>query len=170
MLFLRRTSVPKIPTLSIDINPSAGKRKFINVEKKAVKSCPQLKIIRIDMSVYFGSINHIKSHIHKIVKNEKIIHILIVSSGINFIDLTGAEVLKSENDRLRSIGGGIYFVGLKSSVHDFLVNTGYVKHIGYKHFFETKAQAIKGIYERLNLDICYSWQAKIFEECPSKPP
>lgn len=170
VLFLRRTSVPKIPTLSIDINPSTGKRKFINVEKKAVKSCPQLKIIRIDMSVYFGSINHIQSHIHKIVKNEKIIHILIVSSGINFIDLTGAEVLKSENDRLRSIGGGIYFVGLKSSVYDFLVNTGYVKHIGYKHFFETKAQAIKGIYERLNLDICYSCQAKIFEECPSKPP
>ena len=84
--------------------------------------------------------------------------------------MTGAEVLRNENDRLRSNGGGIYFVGLKSSIYDFLVKTGYVKHIGYKHFFDTKIQAIHDIYERLNLDICYSCKARVFNECPKNGP
>ena len=169
VLFLKRTSVPKIPTLSIDVNPSTGKRKFINIQKKAVKRCPQLKIIRIDMSVYFGSINYIQRYIQHIVHEEKIRHILIVSSGINFVDLSGAEVLIAENRRLKSSGGGIYFVGLKSSVYEFLVATGFVKHIGHKHFFDTKTQAIHEIYEQLNLDICYSCEARVFEECNQNP-
>lgn len=166
VLFLKRTSIPKIPTLSIDIDSSIDKRKFINIQKKAVKRCPQLKIIRIDMSIYFGSINHIQRHIQHIIQVEKIQHILIVSSGINFVDLSGAEALIAENTRLKSKGGGIYFVGLKTSVNEFLVNTGFVKHIGSSHFFETKKQAIQEIYEKLNLDKCYSCEARVFEECP----
>ena len=72
VLFLKRTSIPKIPTLSIDIDPKTGKRKFINIQKKAIKRCPQLKIIRIDMSIYFGSINYIQRHIQHITHVEKI--------------------------------------------------------------------------------------------------
>tara|TARA_R110002049_G_scaffold307590_2_gene508529 strand:+ start:1735 stop:3438 length:1704 start_codon:yes stop_codon:yes gene_type:complete len=168
VLFLKRTSIPKIPTLSIDIDPKTGKRKFINIQKKAIKRCPQLKIIRIDMSIYFGSINYIQRHIQHITHVEKIQHILIVSSGINFIDLSGAEALIAENTRLKAKGGGIYFVGLKSSVNDFLVDTGFVKEIGHNHFFETKEQAIQKIYEKLNLDICYSCEARVFKECSEK--
>ncbi len=52
---------------------------------------PQLKIIRIDMSIYFSSVNHIQKRTN---------HILIVASGINFIDLTGTEALISGNNRL----------------------------------------------------------------------
>lgn len=45
------------------------------------------------MSIYFGSVNHIQNRIAHIVENEKIYHILFVSSGINFIDLAGAEAM-----------------------------------------------------------------------------
>lgn len=165
VLFLKRTSIPKIPTLSIDIIPATNKRKFINIQKKPVKSCPQLKIIRIDMSIYFGSINYIQRHIRHITQVEKIQHILIVSSGINYIDLSGAETLMAENKRLKAYGGGIYFVGLKAAVKKFLIKTGFVKHIGHKNFFDTKKEAIEKIYQQLNLDKCYSCKARIFEEC-----
>tara|TARA_R110002096_G_scaffold78934_23_gene185539 strand:+ start:1667 stop:3397 length:1731 start_codon:yes stop_codon:yes gene_type:complete len=165
ILFLKRTSIPNISTLSIDTELSTGKRKFINIQKKPVKRCPQLKIIRIDMSIYFGSINYIQNHIHHIIKNEKINHILIVGSGINFIDLSGAEAIIDENIRLKNIGGGIYFVGLKSSVYNFIVRAGVVKAIGLNNFFETKREALKELYTRLNLDICYSCDARVFEEC-----
>jgi SulP family sulfate permease len=168
VLFLKRTSIPKIPTLSIDVIPATNKRKFINIQNKAVKSCPQLKIIRIDMSIYFGSINYIQQHIRHITQVEKIQHILIVSSGINFIDLSGAETLILENKRLKANGGGIYFVGLKASVMKFLINTDFVKNIGLNYFFETKREAIAQIYQKLNLDKCYSCKARIFEECDQK--
>ena len=165
VIFLSRTSTPNIPTLTIDSDPPGGKRKLINIQKKPVKLCPQLKIIRIDMSIYFGSINHIQNHIHQIVEGENIKHILIVASGINFIDLSGAEVLITENNRLKTLGGGLYFVGLKASVYKFAAESCFIRKIGADHFFDSKNQAIREIYNRLDRDICDSCRVRVFREC-----
>lgn len=163
ILFLAKTSTPHIPTLSVDA--SSNKRKLINIQKKPLKQCPQLKIIRIDMSIYFGSINHIQKRITKIVENEKIYHILIIASGINFIDLAGAEALVSENNRLKKKNGGLYFVGLKSTVYEFAAKSCFIKKIGSDHFFDSKSQAIHGIFKRLDKSVCSTCNALIFEEC-----
>jgi SulP family sulfate permease len=164
VLFLARTSTPKIPTLAMDELPD-GTRKLINIEKKPLKSCPQLKIIRIDMSIYFGSITHIQNRIAKIVDNEQINHILIVASGINFIDLTGAEALVSENNRLKQSGGGLYFVGLKASVYEFAARSCFIKQIGSNHFFDNKGKAISEIYNKLSRETCVTCNALVFREC-----
>lgn len=165
ILFLAKTSTPRIQTLSIDTADGGPKRKLINIEKKPVNQCPQLKIIRIDMSIYFGSINHIQKRIANITEYEKIYHILIVASGINFIDLAGAEALVSENNRLKQHNGGLYFVGLKSSVYEFAAKSCFVKNIGNDQFFDTKGHAIHGIYKRLDKSICSSCETLIFNEC-----
>jgi SulP family sulfate permease len=119
------------------------------------------------MAIYFGSINYIQNRINHIVENERIYNILIVSSGINFIDLSGAEALITENDRLAKLGGGLYFVGLKSSVYEFIAKTHFVKRIGHNNFFDNKKDAIRSIYRRLDKDICATCQAQIFKECKS---
>ncbi|WP_455217029.1 SulP family inorganic anion transporter [Kaarinaea lacus] len=165
VLFLMKTSTPNIPTLSVDRDNINGKRSFININKKPMKQCPQLKIIRIDMSIYFGSINHIQNRIENIVDHELIKHILIVGSGINFIDLAGAEALVAENNRLKKEGGGLYFVGLKSSVYEFAAASCFVKKIGGDHFFDSKTDAIRSIYKKLDKDICSTCPAQIFREC-----
>ncbi|MCU7959747.1 MAG: SulP family inorganic anion transporter [gamma proteobacterium symbiont of Bathyaustriella thionipta] len=165
ILFLAKTSTPHIPTLSLDGDPKSEKRKLLNIAKKPLKQCPQLKIIRIDMSIYFGSINHIQKRLAAIVDNERIHHILIEASGINFIDLAGAEALVSENNRLKSLGGGLYFVGLKSSVYEFVAKSCFVRQIGNDHFFDTKTQAFHGIYAHLDKEVCKTCQALVFREC-----
>lgn len=165
VLFLAKTSTPRIPTLAFDEEPDAPKRKLINIKQKPVKQCPQVKIIRIDMSIYFGSVNHIQNRIAKIVENEHIYHILIVATGINFIDLAGSEAMVSENNSLKQQGGGLYFVGLKSSVYEFVARSGFIKHIGNDHFFDSKPQAIAHIYKKLDKDICAKCNALIFKEC-----
>ena len=165
IFFLAKTSSPYIPTLSIDVDEVTGKRSLINIEKKPLKQCPQLKIIRIDMSIYFGSINQILNRISQIVENEKIYHILIVATGINFIDLAGAEALVAENDKLRRHGGGLYFVGLKSTVYEFAARTNFIKKIGPHHFFDSKSEAIRRIYQRLDHKVCEKCNAQIFLEC-----
>ncbi len=165
VFFLSKTSTPEIPTLSIDNDLREGHRKLININNKPLKQCPQLKIIRIDMSIYFGSINHIQNRIAQIAENERIYNILIISSGINFIDLAGAEALVSENNQLKKMNGGIYFVGLKSSVYEFAAKTCFIKEIGTNHFFDRKSEAIHQIYKKLDKDICKECQSLIFREC-----
>lgn len=168
VLFLAKTSTPDIATLSFDSLSNDQKRKLININQKPVRQCPQLKVIRIDMSIYFGSINHIQKHIAQISEDNHIKHILVVATGINFIDLAGGEALVIENNRLEKQGGGLYFVGLKSSVYEFVARSGFIKKMGSDHFFDSKTQAIHNIYKRLNPDICSTCQVRIFKECRSE--
>jgi len=165
VFFLKKTSTPEMPTLSINVDEKTNNRCFININKKPMKQCPQLKIIRIDMSVYFGSINHIQDRISHIVENERIYHIMIDASRINFIDLAGAEALVSENQILMKHGGGLYFVGLKSSVYEFAARSCFIKKIGADHFYDSKNTAVSAIYKKLNPKVCSSCQSLIFTEC-----
>jgi len=166
ILFLAKTTTPEIATLSFDGDPTETKRKLLNINKKPLKQCPQLKIIRIDMSIYFGSINYIQNRIASIIENERIYHILIVGSGVNFIDLSGAEALIAENSRLKALGGGLYFVSLKSKVYEFAAKSFFIKNIGAHHFFDTKEEAVRSIFRRLDPKICSTCNALVFRECP----
>jgi len=166
IFFLAKTSTPNIETLAFDIPPDDNNRKLINIQKKPVKQCPQLKIIQIDMSIYFGSINHIQNRINQIVDHERINHILIVGSGINFIDLSGAEALVAEGNRLSKMGGGLYFVGLKPSVYEFAAKSCFISNIGANNFFDSKTDAIRILYRKLDKDICTKCPSQIFKECP----
>jgi len=165
VFFLAKTSTPHIPTLSMDGELGSPDRKLTSIEQKPLKQCPQLKIIRIDMSVYFGSINHIQNRIANIVENEHIYHILIVGSGINFIDLAGVEALVTENNRLKKYQGGLYFVGLKSAVYEFAARSNFIEQLGHDHFFDNKTIAFREIFKRLDPSTCEQCNALIFKEC-----
>ncbi len=164
VIFLARTSTPEVVTLGLS-DEGNERKKFINIATKPVNQCPQLKVIRVDMSVYFGSLNNIQNRLHHIVENERIHHILIVGTGINFIDLSGAEMLATEGKRLKELGGGLYFAELKSSVYEFVSKNYLVKKIGNTHFFDKKSQAIAGIYKKLDKDVCSQCPTRVFEEC-----
>jgi SulP family sulfate permease len=164
-LFLAKTSTPNIPTLGMDIDELNNKRALVNVQKKPVKQCPQLKIIRIDMSVYFGSINHIQTKINQISENERIYNILIIGTRINFIDLSGAEMLVQEHRRLKKLGGGLYFCDLNAEVYEFAARTCFISHVGNHHFFDSKKDAIGAIYHSLDKDVCQTCSQLAFREC-----
>ena len=163
VLFLACTSMPEIVTLAPD--SKGEKRTMIPVTSKPVNQCPQLKIIRIDMSVYFGSVNHIQNRLQQISESEHINHILTDADGINGIDLSGVEMLVSEAKRLKKLGGGLYFAGLKPRVYENISESAMIAHIGNAYFFDHKSQAIKSIYKRLNQDTCENCSVRVFKEC-----
>jgi SulP family sulfate permease len=163
ILFLARTSTPEIVTLAPDSDDPS--RKFTNVEAKPISECPQLKIIRIDRAIYFGSVNYIQSRLNAISDQRGIVHILIDASRMNYVDMAGAEFLVLENRRLHARGGGLYFCGLKSSVWQFLAEGRYVRAIGAAAFFDHKSQAIESIFGNLDHRICQRCSLRIFREC-----
>jgi len=165
IVFLARTSTPDIVTLAPDIDDFKGKRVLTDIRSKPLKQCPEMKIIRIDMSIYFGSVNHVQNRLAQIVEIERVKHILIIGSGINFIDLSGEEMLLTEAKRLEKLGGGLYFAEIKPNVYDFLSRSGFIAEIGNTHFFDHKADAISGIYKRIDKEACKGCAARVFLEC-----
>jgi len=100
VIFLGRTSYPEIVSLAPGYDPVYKKKNLVDTSSRPVTECPNVKIIRFDMSIYFGSLNHLQRELQRITDKEGIVDILIVCSGVNFIDLSGAEMLHHEADRL----------------------------------------------------------------------
>jgi len=164
VIYLQRTSKPKIVRLAP--TQESGQRKFVDTAFKSIEECPQVQIIRIDGSLFFGAINHVSNELHEISRRKQP-YLLIVANGINFIDIAGAEFLVQEIHRWRSLGGDVYFSGTKESVLEFLQSGKYWKDIGEDHFFESKQEAIRHIFPLLDHQICNTCTARIFHECQS---
>ncbi len=165
MLFIAKTSAPEVHTLAFGSPPGEDIRKLQSIRKTPLVQCPQLKIIRIDMSIYFGSINHIQKQISQIVDNQRIYHILIVASGVNFIDLAGIEGLLIEHRRLKALNGDLYLVDVKSSTYEFMEKVNFVNEVGRENFFDSKEEAIHIVFDRLDRSKCEKCQALVFKEC-----
>ena len=162
IFYLQQTSTPRFVSLAPD--PDSSKRKMQNAEKDNLVECPQLKIIRIEGSLFFGAVDHVASELHRL-RNGEANHLLIVSSSINLIDTSGAEMLEREAIIWKQKGGGLYFSGLKQRGRHTMQRTGLMKAIGADHFFENKEEAVVALYKKLNPDICATCTKKIFLEC-----
>lgn len=166
MFYLQRTSQPHVAILAPD--PKDPNRHFTNISRKTLTECPQLKIVRIDGSLYYGAVDHVANFLQEVSENHPQRYVLIVANGVNFIDITGAEFLVQEAHRWRSRGGGLFIVGLKIVAQDVLAAGSYRDEIGADHFFVTKREAIAAIYERLDAAVCARCEARIFKECEAR--
>ncbi len=162
VLFVARTSHPRI--VSLAPNPKTKARSLQDVNEKHLEECPQLKIIRIDMSIYFGSLAAIQKEFHKLT-TQGYRYILIDASGINFIDMAGSEMLEQEAKRIEELGGGLFFYNIKDSVFKYLLDSDAFGHIGDYHFFPSKKGAIQWVFTQLDEDICKRCDKRIFTEC-----
>lgn len=166
VMFLVRTSFPEIATLAPDFDPRTGKQMLTDVVDKPLAQCPHLKIIRVDMSIYFGSLNHVQNRPHRISEYEGVKDILIVGTGINLIDLSGSEMLCEEAERLADMGGGLYFADLKASAYESMARSHSVKAIGNSHFYDEKRDAITTLQRYFRrTGRCEGCRRLVFREC-----
>jgi len=163
IMFLAKTSKPNITLLAPD--DSESRRPFVNIETHPLDECPQLKLLRIDRAIYFGSVSYLQSKLQQIETSTNSKHILLVASRINYIDMAGGEMLSREAQRLQALGGGLYICGLKADLWQFFAESGFLKAIGAHFFFADKAQAIHSIHTQLDSQRCAQCQKRIFKEC-----
>ena len=167
-LFLNQAAHPSIFSLAPD--PKHPKRPFTNLRRKPLVECPQLKIIRIDGPLFFGSVQPVGETLGRLAEGaEARDHLLIVGSGINYIDSAGAQMLVSEAKRWAERGGGLYLCSLRMDPRNFLDKSGYLDQFGRDNLFASKTDAIAGIFERLDRETCERCTARIFEECARVP-
>ena len=166
VLYLSRTSRPRV--LPRVPNPKDPKRKFTT--DSSLPECPQLKLARIDGSLFFGAVSHVQEAFRRFQEQRpEQKHLAVVASGINFIDLAGAEFLTREAKRRRSQGGGLYLIRVKEGVCDPFKRGNYLDDIGPENIFPGKTQALSTIFAKLDEDICRRCTKRIFRECQSVP-
>ena len=169
LLYLNRTSHPHFISLVPD--PEADRRSFINILKKPSLECPQMKLVRVDGSLFFGAVNHVTDELYAINKlNPEQVHIVIVGDGINFIDVAGCEMLAHEAHRMHLTGRKLYLCSMKGDVLDILGRGGYLDRIGEENIFLSKMDAVrKLVLTRLDPERCRPCTARIFHECTQMP-
>jgi SulP family sulfate permease len=162
LLFLNRAAHPGIR----DVKPDIRGGSFNFDADTGLPDCPQLKMLRINGSIFFGAVEHIEDAFHRVDReNPTQKHLLIVASGINVIDISGAELLAREARRRRRMGGGLYFYFMKDAVYELLERGGYLRDIGKENIFRPKDDVIGTIYRRLDSEICRASPARIFDVC-----
>lgn len=166
LIFLRKTSRPRI--MARVPNPESRHRKFGSAV--TLPECPQFKLLRLDDSIYFGSVTHIGDTFRlyrEHYPDQK--HLLLLTKGINQVDVAGAELLISEIRERRKMGGDLYMYRLKDSASKVLKDGGYLDFIGEDNIFDSKEEAIGQVFDRLDRDICRTCDKRIFLECKSIP-
>lgn len=168
LLYLNRTSHPGFVTLVADLQDDC--QRFINIDRKDLPECPQLKMLRVDGSLFFGAVNHFAEQLHVITRqNPEQAHILVVGGGINFIDVAGAETLANEARRLHLEGRKLYLCSMKGEVVETLYRGGYAERIGEENILGSKAAAIRALVPRLDAGRCRKCLARVFNECDQMP-
>lgn len=165
-IYLTRTSHPHVTPLMPD--PLDDRRTLINARESNNMPCPQLTMVRIDGSLFFGAANHVAQALEKIDEDDTR-HLLIVGYAVNFIDVSGAMVLIQEARRRQKFGKHLYLCRINQDVQHFLVHGEFMDKIGDSHLFNQESQAINTIFKILDPQICRTCQTRIFNECPTPP-
>ncbi len=90
---------------------------------------------------------------------------LLVASGINFVDLAGTHMLGQVAKRCRAMGGALYLFSLKADPTEMLRRSGTFDVIGADNFFWLGDDVFDTLYQRLKGDICKNCTVRIFHPC-----
>ena len=162
ILYLRRTSQPGVE----DVKPVPGSSAPMFSTDTGLPDCPQLKIVRINGSLFFGAVNHLQEAFQAIDEaNPAHRHVLLVASGINFIDLGGAHMLAQEAARRKALGGALYITHLKDEPMATLRQSGVYDQIGSSHFFRAGQDTLAILKNRLAPDVCARCTVRVFAPC-----
>jgi SulP family sulfate permease len=131
-----------------------------------LKECPQLHIVRIDGSLFFGSEAYLREKFIQLDSDfSERKHLIILAEGIHFVDLAGAAVLGNEAKKRRMEGGGLYLVNVKPDLWDSFVDFNTFDQIDTNNIFQTKPDAIMTIFQKLDHEICRHCRVQAFFEC-----
>jgi SulP family sulfate permease len=163
LVYLHRTTHPSVTRVAPDA--STPQRRFAALGT-ASRACPQLDILRLDGSLFFGAVEHVRDELEAARRERpEASHVLLLASGVNFIDTAGCEALVQASRTMRDSGATLYLCNLKPGVRVAMERSGFLDEFGRDRVWPTKADAIRALYKRFTVSQCESCTARIFTEC-----
>lgn len=163
--YLSRTSKPLVLSLVPDRADPEGA--LAATSHGAPIECPQLRILEVHGSLFFGAIDHVQQHLQDEGPGARAKHVLVIADSINFADVAGAEMLAREARRRRRLGGSLSLARVKPRTLEMLRRGGFLDDIGEENLFDSELEAIEVLTRRLDAQACRSCRARIFVSCPA---
>jgi SulP family sulfate permease len=149
-VYLKRTTHPHVTR----VVPDAGVPylRFVSAEGGAVLPA-NVDIIRIDGSLFFGAVDHVRDELdrHRAQRSD-VANVLLLLSGVNFIDVAGAELLAQQAGALRADGATLWVANLRPPVRAVLADGGFFSAADFEHSFDTEDEAMAAIAARLAIE------------------
>jgi SulP family sulfate permease len=165
--YLYRTSRPMLEPVLPDLDPESYH--YVPVDGRP--ECPQIKMLRLNGSIFFGAVAHLQQQMQELEEREpERKHVVVMASGINFADLAGAEFLAEAARQRRKIGGNLYFYRMKDSLANTLKRGHFMEEIGEENLFPAKTRPSRMIYPKLDNEICRNCPVRAFPVCQTHLP
>ena len=180
VVYLYRTARPALRSMGFDSHRPG--RPFVVIDaapdvidlSSPLPECPQLKLLRMEGSVWFGAVAHVGDRLRAlrqraVASPEGQRHLLVMVKSMNTIDLAAADLWDDERLRRREAGGDLYFHRPRPQVVALWRRTGFLDRLGEDHVFPDKHRAIASIVRTLDDAVCARCTVRLFEECAMRP-
>lgn len=142
LLFLYRTSRPHIAV----VGQVGDSEHFRNVLRHEVRTWPDLLLMRIDETLYFANAPRVESELQAhIVEARQPKDVVLVMSGVAYVDTSGLDVLEGLEQALRQNGSRLHLAEVKGPVMDRLAGTDLLDALGPQRVHLSAHRAIAAI-------------------------
>lgn len=165
MRFIVKTSMPAV----YPVIPDAGFQHFVAQEN--MPACPQIGIINIGGSLYFGAAHHVEESIRANMEaHPEQRYLLLRMHLVDHCDVSGIHMLEAVVRLYRQRGGDVYMAGVRHPVREQMNLLGFDHALGLDHFL-TREEAISYLFHKvIDPSVCiYECNARVFAECQALP-
>ncbi len=163
--FLIKTSTPGV----YPVVPDENFRHFLRADDHTV--CPQLGVMKIEGSLYFGAVNHIEEAVHANQKtNPTQMFLLLKMHMVDHCDVSGIHMLEGVVRSYRKRGGDVFLDGVRPMVRHMMNLAGFDRFIGTENILDQDDTIGFLFHKKLHPGICiYGCKVRVFAECQALP-
>jgi sulfate permease, SulP family len=163
--FIVKSSRPSV----YSVVPSEDYRHFVPSGDRTY--CPQVAVMTISGSLYFGATHHVETAIRQEFAAHPAQKLLLLRLHlVDYCDITGIHVLETIVQIYRKQHGKVYIAGVRPPVMERMKLAGFDQLLGEDHFLSRDDAVGYLFYNVLDPAICvYQCPYRVFAECQALP-
>ena len=163
--YLIKSSTPGVNP----VVPDENFRHFIPARDQTV--CPQLGVIEIEGSLYFGAVNHVEEALRTNQEaHPSQLYLLLRMHMVDHCDVSGIHMLESVVKRYRKRGGDVFLEGVRPAVRHMIGLYGFDNMLGGNNILDVD-NAVGHLFHKVLHPgfCCYECKERVFGECQALP-
>ena len=100
-------------------------------------------LVRIDENIYFANTPRVETDLHNLVLDSTITDVVLIFSGVAYVDTSGLEMLETIEEELSSSGVRLHLAEVKGPVLDRLCGTKLYERLGEERVYLSTEKAVE---------------------------